>query len=329
LQIEVSPLQGLEGRSALRNTEAYALYLRGLHDLDRDDQQSWDQARSAFQRALDLDPTFAEAAGLLASTYALQSSAGYMPPGVGFEQARRAAEHAIKLDPNNPIAYSVLGDIHNTYDWDWPAADRDLKRTLTLAPNNPVALEIAARHSLTMGRWEDALTQATAALELDPLDVGGYYWLSKAQLQRGRLAEAEAAIRRALEIAPRFIFGPYSLGGVLLARNQPEAALAAFLDEPIEVARLNGSAMAYFAMGRKADSSAALALLATKYANYPFGIAEVYAFRGESNEALKWLDRAYAQKDIFLYNLKFSPPFQNLREDPRYKVFLKKMNLPE
>jgi TolB-like protein/cytochrome c-type biogenesis protein CcmH/NrfG len=329
LQIEVSPLQGLEGRSALRNTEAYALYLRGQHDLDRDDQQSWDQARSAFQRALDLDPTFAEAAGLLASTYALQASAGYLPPGVGFEQARRAAEHAIKLDPNNPIAYSVLGDIHNTYDWDWPAADRDLKRTLTLAPNNPVALEIAARHSLTMGRWEDALTQTTAALELDPLDVGGYYWLSKAQLQRGRLAEAEAAIRRALEIAPRFIFGPYSLGGVLLARNQPEAALAAFLDEPIEVARLNGSAMAYFAMGRKADSGAALALLETKYANYPFGIAEVYAFRGESNEALKWLDRAYAQKDIFLYNLKFSPPFQNLREDPRYKAFLKKMNLPE
>jgi TolB-like protein/DNA-binding winged helix-turn-helix (wHTH) protein/Flp pilus assembly protein TadD len=329
LQIEVSPLQGLEGRPALRSTESYALYLHGLHDLDRNDQQGFEQARSAFQRALDLDPTFAQAAGLLASTYASQASAGYIPSGVGFEQARRAAEHAIKLDPNNPIAYSVLGDIHNTFDWDWPAADRDLKRTLALAPNNPVALQIAARHSLTMGHWDDALNLTTAALELDPLDVGGYYWLSQVQLQRGRLAEAEAAIRRALEIAPKFVFGPYGLGVILLARSQPEAALAAFLEEPIEVARLNGSAMAYFALGRKSDSDAALALLAKNYENYPFGVAEVYAFRGESDDALKWLDRAYAQKDIFLYTLKFSPPFKNLEEDPRYKVLLKKMNLPE
>jgi TolB-like protein/DNA-binding winged helix-turn-helix (wHTH) protein len=329
LQIEVSPLQGLEARPALRNTEAHALYLHGLHDVDRNDQQGYEQARVDFQRALDLDPTFAQAAGMLAGTYAWEASAGYILPGVGFGQARRAAEHAIQLDPNNPIAYSVLGDIHNTFDWDWSAADRDLERTLALAPNNPVALQLAATHSLTMGRWEDALNQATAALELDPLDVGGYYWLSNAQLQLGRLAEAEAAIRRALEIAPTFTLGPYGLGVILLARSQPQPALAEFLKEPIEAARLAGSAMAYFALERKADSDAALALRIKNYPNNAFGVAEVYAFRGESDEAFKWLDRAYEQKDAFLYTLKFSRPLNGLHDDPRYKAFLKKMNLPE
>src|SRR6202041_1580374 len=107
-----------------------------------------------------------------ASTYAWGASVGYIPPGVGFDRARGVAEHAIKLDPNNPIAYSVLGDIHNIFDWDWAAADRDLKRTLALAPNNPIALQIAGRNSLTGGRWDDALNMTTASVALDPLDVG-------------------------------------------------------------------------------------------------------------------------------------------------------------
>jgi len=329
LKIEVSPLQGLEARPALRNTEAYALYLHGLHDTEPNDQQGFEQARSEFQRALDLDPTFAEAAGMLASTYAWGASVGYIPAGVGFEQARAVAEHAIKLDPNNPIAYSVLGDIHNTFDWDWAAADRDLKRTLALAPNNPVALQIASRHSLTMGRWDDALNLATASLALDPLDAGGYYWLSTVQLRRGRLAEAEAAIRRGLEFAPTFTFGPYALGVILLVRSQPQAALTAFSKEPVEAARLTGSAMAYFALGRKAESDGSLAQMLKSYAAIPFGIATIYAFRGESDQAFEWLDRAYERKDQFLHRIKFAPEFDKLHDDPRYMAFLKKMNLPE
>jgi TolB-like protein/DNA-binding winged helix-turn-helix (wHTH) protein/Flp pilus assembly protein TadD len=329
LKIEVSPIQGLETRPALHNTEAYALYLHGLHDFDRNDRQGFEQARSEFQRALDLDPTFAQAAGVLAATYAWGASVGYIPPAAGFAQARGSAEHAIKLDPNNPIAYSVLGDIHNAFDWDWPAADRDLKRTLALAPNNPLAMQIASRQSLTMGRWDDALNLTTASVALDPLDVGGYYWLSTVQLRRGRLAEAEAAIRRALEIAPTFPFGPYALGVILLARSQPQVALTVFLTEPIEAPRIIGSGMAYFALGRKAESDAALAQMLKDYADIPFGIATIYAFRGESDEAFKWLDRAYEQKDQFLYRIKFAPEFDRLHDDPRYKAFLKKMNLPE
>ena len=144
-----------------------------------------------------------------------------------------------------------------------------------------------------------------------------------------RLVEAEAAIRRALEIAPTFAFGPYALGIILLARGQPEAALTAFQKEPIEAARINGSAMAYFALGRKAESNAALARMLKSYASIPFGIATIYAFRREPDEAFRWLDRGYEQKDQFLYRIKFAPEFDKFHDDPRYKAFLKKMNLPE
>ena len=88
--------------------------------------------------------------------------------------------------------------------------------------------------------------------------------------------------------------------------------------------------MAYSALGRKADSDAALAQTLKKYgADYPAEIATVYGFRGESDEAFKWLDRAYEQKDFGLSTIKYTPQFDKLHDDARYKAFLKKMNLPE
>ena len=165
--------------------------------------------------------------------------------------------------------------------------------------------------------------------EVNPLDPNGYYWLSWGQMRRGRLAEAEAAIHRALELTPTYPFGPYNLGLVLLARSQPQAALQAFSQETIEAARLIGSALAYFALGRQADSDAALAKVLKSDGIFSSGIATVYAFRGETDEAFKWLDRAYAEKDPLLYGIKYRTEFDKLHGDPRYKAFLKKMNLPE
>jgi len=102
------------------------------------------------------------------------------------------------------------------------------------------------------------------------------------------------------------------------------------LNEKLDAVRLSGSAMAYFALGRKADSDASLAeMLNGQNDLHPFEIAQAYAFRGESDEAFKWLDRAYAQKDSGgLPFIKSDPLFKKLESDPRYKAFLKKMNLP-
>ncbi len=150
------------------------------------------------------------------------------------------------------------------------------------------------------------------------------------ELRRGRLPEAEAALRRALELFPTLLYVHYSLALVLLARSEPEAALAESLKEPSQSARLTGSVMAYLTLGRKAESDAALALFLKNYAPYnPSEIAAAHAYRGEPDEAFQWLDRAYAQRDPLLFRIKFTTEFDKLHDDPRYKAFLKKMNLPE
>ncbi len=139
LQIEVSS-EGFNSRPALRNAQAYTLYLRGLHAFDSNDQQGFEQALSDFQQALDLDPAFADAASMLASSYFVLGQFGLMPPAVAFTKARQAAQHALELSPNLAAAHANLAEVYRAYDGDWPAADREIGLARTLAPNDPDVL---------------------------------------------------------------------------------------------------------------------------------------------------------------------------------------------
>ena len=328
LKIEVSS-GTLESRTTLHNPQAYTSYLQGLHAFDGNDQQGFERALSYFQQALDMDPSFADAASMLASSYFVLGQFGFMPSGDAFEKARQAAQRALELNPNLASAHANLAEISRAYDWDWPAADREIQLARALAPNDPDVLFIAAVQAQNLGRWDDSLKFINASLALDPLSPPAYMVLYFVQLGRGRLEESEAAIRRTVELDPTFTHVHYFLGVVLLARSEPRAALAEMAKDTQEPTRLGGSAMANFALGRKADSDAALAQLLKEQANHPYFIAQVYAYRGEMDKALTWLDLAYAQKDASLALLKSQERFMKLKGDSRYNAFLRKMNLPE
>ena len=328
LQVEVSE-HVLVSRSALRNTQAYTLYLQGLHEKDRFDQQGFEQAVNDFQQALDLDPTFAAAAGGLANAYFLLGQFGLMSPSVAFDKARGAAKLALNLDPKLAATHALLGNIYIAYDWDCAAASQEIKLALQDAPNDAYVLFIAAIQAQVLGRQDEALQFISASLAQDPLNPSSYLVLSYVQIRRGRLAEAEAALRRTLEISPTFIFAHYYLGLVLLARGDSHGALAEVRKENDEGLRLAGTAIVDFAMGAKADSDASLKQMLKTHAQRAYEIAGIYAFRGERDEAFQWLDQAYAQKDPYLYSIKGNPMLKKIEGDPRYGAFLKKMNLPE
>jgi tetratricopeptide (TPR) repeat protein len=117
---------------------------------------------------------------------------------------------------------------------------------------------------------------------------------------------------------------------VQIAKGKPTEALAEFERSSDEADHLVGRALAYYAMGRKADANLALVEIEKKYAaGYAYGIAAIYAHRGEFDKAFSWLDRAYRQHENACGNIKADPMFKVLRSDPRYKAFLRKMKLPE
>jgi tetratricopeptide (TPR) repeat protein len=228
------------------------------------------------------------------------------------------------------LAHYVLGRIHLVYDWDWAAAERQFQQVATLAPGSAEAQKGEALLSLAFGRWDEALRHFKASLAEDPLHPGTLVLLSWVQVRRGHLSEAEAALRRALDIRPTYSWCRYYLSLVLLARGDRDAALVEIQQETDDAVKQAGLAIVYYALGKKADADAALARMLKEQADgNASGIAEVYAFRGQSDEAMDWLERAYAQKDPSLYYVKADPQLNSIAADPRFKAFLRKMNLPE
>jgi tetratricopeptide (TPR) repeat protein len=191
-------------------------------------------------------------------------------------------------------------------------------------------LSSEAEFSADLGRLDDALRQVKTAVAQDPLNTDLLQNLSNIQGLRGNSREAEVAMRRALDIRPTYAYGHYNLGLIFLERGDRDGALGEMQQETIDDGKQQGLALLYYALGRKADADAALAALIKEQADKSaLDIAQVYAFRGQSDEAMHWLDRAYVQKDPWLFHIKGDWLMKGLEADSRYKAFLRKMNFPE
>jgi adenylate cyclase len=317
-------------RASVESPEVLEAYLRGQQLADRSTRQSCEAAVAQFQKALALDPRFAPAAVGLLQTYNFMGASNWLQPLVAFEHAREAAALAQRLDPQNPIPHVSMAWTHIYFDWDWASADLELKRALTLGPRDSNGAQAAAFLATVHGQWNEAQQLGIEAVELDPLDPAAHETLGyTVYLRSGELAEAEKSLRRALQIAPEFSGGHYSLGLALLLQGEHEAALAEFRKETLDDGQMEGSAMALFAMGRKSDSDAQLAKAILRNGGTAHVlIASVYGFRGEKDLAFEWLDRAFKDRDPFLIYLPGDPLQKRIEADPRFRALLMKMNFP-
>jgi TolB-like protein len=328
LQLTVST--DFRARASASSAEAYDVYLRGLHAFDQLSKEGTEEATGDFQQALNLDPAFAPAALGLAKAYQFTGELGWSPTRVAFERARHAVDLAIKLDPNLGAAHAVRADILVINDWDWAGAGLEITQALKLG-GRAEAIPASARLAAARGEWDQATQLFATSIAGDPLNANLHVLLAwGVDLRSRRFAEAESSMRRALYISPNYGAGRWFLGLSLLFQDRLDEALAVMQQETLDDGQLEGTAIVYHAMQRKSDSDAALKRAIDHNADsWPSAIARAYAFRGERDQAMKWLERAYAGKDEDLYFIKGDPLMRNLEGDPRYKAFLRKMNLPE
>ena len=289
----------------------------------------WRRPIGYFEKALQIDPNYARAWVGLSSAHTRQAGFGYSPIDEGFAKARKEAEKALEMDPNLPEAHANMGWIKTFYDWDWTGADGAFKRALELEPGNTDAIRGAAILATALGRFDEAITLDRQAIELDPLRVSTHSNLSLSLHYAGKWQEAEAAVRKALELNPQYPSGHLFLGRIYLAQSKVQQALAEMQKESEPAWRGYGLALAYQAAGNKKEADAALAEYIEKFQNnWAFQIASIYAYRGETDKAFEWLERAYKQRDGGLTGLKGDPLLRSLHSDPRWTAFLKKMKLP-
>ena len=313
------------------NPEAFDAYLQGYSFYQRSTgtDKDPDMAAKYYERATQLDPSYALAWAGLSRARNWQANIGRIPAEEGHRLAREAVERALALNPNLAAAHSQMGRIKLFVDFDWAGADASIQRAMALEPGNPEYLDQAAFSATILGRLDEALQLNRRAVDLDPLNASSWESLAETEFYMGQLDKATADFKKALELNPDF-FAHMTLSQTYLMQGRPQDAL-----REIELVRSPSAdrpflyAMAYYALGRKKESDAALSELITKYhAVYAYQIAEVYAFRNQPDEAFEWLDRAYAQRDSGLVGTKVEPLLKSLHNDPRYAAFLKKIHLP-
>jgi TolB-like protein/DNA-binding winged helix-turn-helix (wHTH) protein len=316
-------------RSRPVNPEAFDAYLHGYYFFQRNTDKDTDMAATYYERATQLDPSYALAWVGLSRTRRWQAVRGLIPSEEGQRLAREAVERALSLNPNLAAAHTEVVRRKLFVDFDLVGADVAAKRTLALEPGVPASVGIAAATALYFGRFDEALQLNRRAVDLDPLNAGSWESLAQTESFIGKLDDAAANAKKALELNPDVWPGHFLLGKIYLMQGRSEDALPEIALVRYDSQRAFLYAMAYYAMGRHKESDAALSeLIAKDHADSAYRIATVHALRNQSNQAFEWLDRAYADRDGDVIQTKIDPLLKSLRNDPRYAAFLKKIHLP-
>jgi TolB-like protein/cytochrome c-type biogenesis protein CcmH/NrfG len=316
-----------------QNLEAYNLFLQGRAINRRASTQAdFEQAIDYFRRAADADPSFAQPWAMLSAALSEQAEGGFVSMDSVRPQARHAAEHAIELDPKLPEAHVAMARYLIVDEMDLAGGEHEVRRALELEPNNQWALGWAGTLAMYRGRFRDATALLQRSIVSDPMNTFRYGDLASIYYFSGRYPEALATFGKLLELNPASGLKHYFPASVYLAQGNALASLEELERENDEKLRLGCEcrALALNALGRKAETDTALAYLIENHSNdEPYGIALVYASRGEIDQAFKWLDRAYKERDSELFLAKIDPNLKNVRSDPRYTALLKKLTLSD
>jgi len=321
-------------RRYTQDFEAYQMYLRGRYYWNRRSQEDLQRGIAYFEQATERDPNNALAYAGLSDSYFVRAISGALPTGDAMPKAKAAALKALELDNSLAEAHTSLAQITANYEWNWDKAESEYKKAIELNPNYSTGHHYYATFLMGMGRHQEALEEMRRAQELDPLSPAIATFIAKAYYYAGQNDEAINQYHKVLESDPSFPMARSFLIHSLEQAGQFDKAVAQL---KIEAAQ----------SGRGQDQSEALDRAyrskgATGYwtevlrqveggkdpgAGSDLDIAAIYAKLGEKDRAFDLLERAYAQHNMWLMNLKVDPRFESLRSDRRYESLLQRIGL--
>ncbi len=310
--------------------KAYEDYLKGLYFSNKRSAPNFERAIHYFEDALAREPRYAAAYSGLG-----EALLGGAFAGIPFERNREryisTAAKAIELDPLSPEAHLSLASVHEFCDWDWTGADREYRRAIELNANFANAHQDFAVFLGFQGRFDESIAEAQRAQELDPLSpfVRTTYCLDLAEARR--YDQAIEKCNQALELDPTFLHAHGNLIGIYNAKGEYDRSFQEFEKH----ASLAGSSAAWAARARLAYQREGIKGVWRQTleeqlepdAGPPDGveIASVYSLLGDRDKAFAWLQKGYQQRSPFMEQLKSDPEFDNIRSDPRYGEWLRRL----
>jgi TolB-like protein/Tfp pilus assembly protein PilF len=321
-------------KGGTKNVEAHESYLQGRFFLNRHSEKETDQARAAFERAVELDPKFALAWAGLAQTHVWDCNYATEGGQKGFNEhlaaAREAVVRALALEPDLPEALFPRAMIETNFDYNWKDAAETLRKALALAPQDPALLMEAGNLATARGETTRALDLFRRAVASDPVNAQARAFLASSVSVSGDQEEARAEYARVIELNPSAPNSQAGIGLAYLLEGKFEEAAVAAQKDAADWARLLIVSCARWGQKRVPESDAALAeLIKIAGETGAYQIAEIYGYRNDKDHAFEWLERARRQRDAGLPGLRADTLLPSLHDDPRWDAFLRKMGLAD
>jgi len=321
-------------RRYTQNQEAWQAYLRGRYLWSRRTPEGYSKAIAEFEQAARIDPSYALAYAGLADAYALLSSNPNqaLPRAAAMEKARAAALKAIALDGDLAEAHTALAFILMHYDWKCAEAEKEYQRAISLNPSYATAHQWRAINLLVTGHPDESVQELKSALALDPASLIIMADTVQMDIFTGRLRDAEAQGKRALNIDPSFLPARAWLSWAYTGDHRFEEAVTILgpRAELSDAIGLDALSYAYASAGRRADARAVLEKLverARKEHGLEVMVASEYAALGDADGMTPWLEKAFSERSGALLMLRLHPKFAAVRGDARFQGFVSRVGL--
>ena len=342
VQINISPQQQIAAaRARMIDPEAYDLYLRGRYAWNQRTPAGIKQSIGYFQQATAKDPNFAAAYAGLADAYNIGNIIGVFSPKESLPLAKEAAEKAIQLDSSLAEAHAALGVEKSHFEFDFPQAQKEFLKAIEVNPNSAYAhLFYSNGYLMPVGRVQEAIIENQKALQLDPLSLPINNFMAMTYMFAGEYVKSEQQFHHTIEMDPTFPLAHEYYAALLVATSRYEEAIrenqtAALLggEDPKAAAdKAAAELKSYRTGGAKAYWQRLLRRELQKPASLRSSsdLSALYALVGDDDKAFEWLDRAYDEREgssITLINVDFY--WSNLRSDPRFPAFLRRLGITQ
>jgi serine/threonine-protein kinase len=317
------------------NREAYDAYLKGLQYADQQTDEGQRRSIESLERAVELDPQFAQAHARLAMSYATFYMGGGLEPREFYPKAKAAALRALEIDDTVSEAWVALGRAMLYYDRNWPEAERHYRRAIELNPSNALAHESYSSYFHTIGRFDEAMAEKILARDLDPASAFRTADVGYPLYYAGKPDEAIGHFRRALELDSRFYWANLWIGQVFVRQGKYQDALAE-IERAVNLSERNTRVIAtlghaYGRAGRTKEAQDLVEELRSRSSREyvsAFYVALVYAGLGMRDQVLEQLDEAIDERQPFLVLLAVDPPFLPFHDDPRFQSIVRRIGIP-
>ncbi len=323
ISIKLTPdLQRKFGSAKSIDPDATEAFLLGKQYFHKWTKESERQAVEQFQKAVSIEPDYADAWAGLADAWTVRAMVGDIPIPEAEKPTRDAATRALEIDPQNAAAHISMCFIYNNYDFDWKRSEESCKRGIELDPSNAKGHFAYAYMLARLERWDEMSRQMETAINLDPAEP---WWPSvhgSFLIQARRFEQSEKQFQRAISVDPNW-------QAIYSGLRNLYVELGRF-DEAIRLAEAHnhGGLSLGYVYARKGDRNKALELLNSTAERNLAERALVYAALDDFDNAFRVIHEALDSREGFMFGYGNFLALEKLKSDPRWAEVSRRINLP-